>query len=207
MFVNIEIKGVVVNSTPIDEIEISKILTTGDQYVISTLLSDPLKIIKDTASIEKIPYIRKIAPKDSSEFKPDAVPDTAFYQPVNYIFETDKGIKIIVYQTEERKQGDSKNQFMFDLQHRLVNFKAAMKDIIHFKVPEYQLYIKIKVPSADAQNYLQSCPKVWTDWNSFVKDSIFFKLTLEYILKKNVGLVCSFYLIILTWEDLPELLE
>jgi hypothetical protein len=156
--VNIEIKGVVVNSTPIDEIEISKILTTGDQYFISNLLSEPLNIIKDTASIEKIPYIRKIAPKDSSEFKPDAVPDTAFYQPVNYIFETDKGIKLIVYQSEERKQGDSKNQFMFDLRHRLANFKAAMKDIKHFKVPEYQLYIKIKVPSADAKIIYRAVP-------------------------------------------------
>jgi len=38
----------------------------------------------------------KIAPKDTSEFKPDAIPDTAFYEPVNYIFETDRGIKIFV---------------------------------------------------------------------------------------------------------------
>jgi hypothetical protein len=101
----------------------------------------------------------KIAPKDTSEFKPDAIPDTAFYEPVNYIFETDRGIKIIVYQSEEIKQGDGKDRLMFDLRHRWINTIAAMKDIIKFKVPEYQPFIKIKIPSADAKIIYRAIPK------------------------------------------------
>jgi hypothetical protein len=157
--INIEISGVVVHSTPINEIEASKLITSGDEFVITSLLSAPLTIISDTSSIAKIPIILKIAPKDTSEFKPDAIPDTAFYEPVNYIFETDRGIKIIVYQSEEINQGDSKDRFMFDLRHRLINTKAAMKDILKFKVPEYQPFIKIKIPSADAKIIYRAIPK------------------------------------------------
>jgi hypothetical protein len=157
--INVEISGVVVHSTPINEIEASKIITNGDEFVITSLLSAPLTIVSDTSSIAKIPIIKKIAPKDTSEFKPDAIPDTAFYEPVNYIFETDRGIKILVYQSEEIKAGDSKNRFMFDLRHRLISTKATMKDILAFKVPEYQPFIKIKIPSADAKIIYRAIPK------------------------------------------------
>ena len=156
--INIEISGVVVHSTPIDEIEASKLITDGDKFVITSLLSAPLTIVSDTSSIAKIALIMKIAPKDTSEFKPDAIPDTAFYEPVNYIFETDRGIKIIVYQSEEIKQGDSKDRFMFDLRHRLIKTLADMKDILAFKVPEYQPYIKIKIPSTDAKIIYRAIP-------------------------------------------------
>jgi hypothetical protein len=157
--INIEISGVVVHSTPIIEIEASKLITGGDEFVISSMLSAPLTIISDTSSIAKIPIILKIAPKDTSEFKPDAIPDTAFYEPVNYIFETDRGIKIIVYQSEEIKQGDSKDRFLFDLHNRFIITKAAMRDIIKFKVPDYQPFIKIKIPSADAKIIYRAIPK------------------------------------------------
>jgi hypothetical protein len=157
--INIEISGVIVHSTPISEIEASKLLTDGDKFVITSLLSAPLTIVSDTSSIAKIALIMKIAPKDTSEFKPDAIPDTAFYEPVNYIFETDRGIKILVYQSEEIKQGDSKDRFMFDLRHRLLKAIADMKDIMAFKVPEYQPYIKIKIPSADAKIIYRAIPK------------------------------------------------
>jgi len=157
--INIEISGVVVHSTYIDEIEASKLLTNGDEFIITSLLSAPLTIVSDTSSIVKIPIVMKIAPKDTSEFIPDAIPDTAFYEPVNYIFETDRGINIIVYQSEEINQGDNKERFMFDLRHRLINTKAVMKDILAFKVPEYQLFIKIKIPSADAKIIYRAIPK------------------------------------------------
>jgi hypothetical protein len=157
--INIEISGVIVHSTPIDEIEASKIITDGDEFAINSLLSAPLTIVSDTSSIAKIPIILKIAPKDTSEFKPDAIPDTAFYEPVNYIFETDRGINIFIYQSEEIKQGDSKDRFIFDLRRRLINTKAAMTDIIRFKVPEYQPFIKIKIPSADAKIIYRAIPK------------------------------------------------
>jgi hypothetical protein len=157
--INVEISGVTVHSTPINEIEASRIITNGDEFVINSLLSAPLTIVSDTSSIAKIPIITKTAPKDTSEFKPDAIPDTAFYQPVNYIFETDRGIKIIVYQSEEIKAGDSKNRFMFDLRHRLLIAKATLKDILAFKVPEYQPFIRIKIPSADAKIIYRAVPK------------------------------------------------
>jgi len=157
--INIEISGVVVHSTSISEVETSKILTNGDKFAVASLLSEPLTIVNDTSSIAKIPFVTKIAPKDTSEFKPDAVPDTAFYEPVNYIFETDKGIKIMIFQSEEIKDKDNKDRFNFDLRHKIIKAKATFKEITAFKVPEYQPFIKIKIPNADAKIIYRAIPK------------------------------------------------
>jgi hypothetical protein len=48
---------------------------------------------------------------------------------------------------------------LLDLRHRLTDTKAAIKDILAFKVPEYQLFIKIKIPSADAKIIYRAIPK------------------------------------------------
>ncbi len=62
------------------------------------MLSSPMTIVNDIATIKKEPLMIKMAPKDTSEFKPDIIPDTSDYEPVNYILEMDNGIRIFVYQ-------------------------------------------------------------------------------------------------------------
>ena len=59
------------------------------------LLSSPMNIVSDLATIRKEPLMIKMAPKDTSEFKPDIIPDTSDYEPVNYILEMDNGIQDI----------------------------------------------------------------------------------------------------------------
>ena len=53
------------------------------------------------ATIEKEPIMIKMAPKDTSEYKPDIMPDTSVIEPVNYILEMTNGTRIYVYQEEE----------------------------------------------------------------------------------------------------------
>ena len=69
----------------------------------------------------------KMAPKDTSEYEPDIMPDTADYEPVNYIMEMDNGTVIYVYQEEKLNHGDGLHLFFFDLRYRIHDAWGTMK--------------------------------------------------------------------------------
>jgi len=157
--VNLEISGVVVHSTIIKRQKISKILKYGDDYIISSLLSKPFSTLKNYSSIPKMPLMIKMAPRDTSEFKPDIIPDTADYEPVNYIMQLENGIVIQVYQEEKQNSGDGFHLFLFDFKYRLKNALITMKSILTFKVPEYHPFIKLRLPRTDAKIIYRALPE------------------------------------------------
>jgi hypothetical protein len=156
---NLEISGVSVLASKTKKQKICKLLQSGNEYIISSLLSKPMTIVKDYSSIEKEPLMIKMAPKDTSEFQPDIIPDTADYEPVNCIMEMDNGIVVYVYQEEKINPGDNFHRFAFDLNYRLKNVFRDIKSVITFKVPEYHSYIKIKLPRGDVKRIYRALPK------------------------------------------------
>jgi hypothetical protein len=157
--VNLEISGVTALTSKTIKQKISKLVKNGNEYIISSLLSKPMTIIKDYSSIEKEPLMIKMAPKDTSEYQPDIIPDTADYEPVNYIMEMNNGISIYFYQDEKLNPGDNFHQFAFDLSYRLRNVLQTLKSVITFKVPEYHPFIKIRLRRGDAKRIYRALPK------------------------------------------------
>jgi hypothetical protein len=157
--VNLEISGVMVHSVKFKEIKISKILLTGNRYAISALFSSPLNIVGDLSTIKKEPLMIKMAPKDTSEFKPDIIPDTTDYEPVNYILQMDNGIKIYFYQDTDTTASDRNKLFCFDLNDRLKSTWSSLKSVARLKVPEYHPFIKLKLPKADAKILYRAVPR------------------------------------------------
>ncbi len=84
--ITLEISGVTVARTKLTRLSSSRMLRDRNSYVISSMLAKPLVIERNFASIQKEPLMIKMAPKDTSEYKPDIIPDTADYEPVNYIY-------------------------------------------------------------------------------------------------------------------------
>ena len=156
---NLEISGVIVHSVRINSYRVSGILRRTDEYAISSMLSLPMNIVSDQASIKKEPLMIKMAPKDTSEFKPDVIPDTSDYEPVNYILEMDNGIRIYVYQTTDTLKSDKRQLFFFDLRDRAGTTWSYMKSIARFRVPEYHPFIKIRMPKADAKILYRAVPR------------------------------------------------
>ncbi len=156
---NLEISGVTVHSARIDDLKISRILRSGNDYVIPAMLASPMTIVSDFATIKKEPLMIKMAPKDTSEFKPDIIPDTSDFEPVNYILEMDNGIRIFVYQNTDTIMADKSKLLFFDLNDRLKNTWSSLKSVARFKVPEYHPYIKIRLPKADAKILYRAVPR------------------------------------------------
>jgi hypothetical protein len=157
--INLEICGVSVYSSKFSRQQVSKILRTGNKYILSTMFSRPFTVSEDYSSIKKVPLMIKMAPKDTSEFKPDIIPDTADVEPVNYIMETENGTRFIFYQEEKMNPGDGLHQFYFDLRFRLRNFVISLRSILGFKIPEYHPYIKLRIPRADAKIFYRGLPE------------------------------------------------
>jgi hypothetical protein len=156
---NIEISGVVVHTAKMSEIIASRILQTGNENIILAMLSTPFTISGSIATIKREPVMLKMAPKDTSEYKPDIMPDTSITEPVNYILEMVDGTRLFIYQEENLKAGDRRSRFMFDLKDRLRNTLSSLKSVALFKVPEYHPYLKLKLPRADAKIIYRAVPK------------------------------------------------
>jgi hypothetical protein len=156
---NLEISGVVVHKAKMKDVKTSKILLKGNENAILSMLAAPFSISNAIATIKKEPVMIKMAPKDTSEYKPDIMPDTSVVEPVNYILEMKEGIRIYVYQSENVKLNDRINHFTFDFKDRLRDTWSALKRVAVFKVPEYHPFIKIKLPRTDAKIIYRAIPR------------------------------------------------
>lgn len=156
---NLEISGVVVHNAKMSYMKTSKILMASSENAILSMLARPFSIDYALATIQKEPVMIKMAPKDTSEYKPDIMPDTSIAEPVNYILETNQGIRIYVYQEETVKFKDRVSRFKFDLNDRLRDTWSALKRVAVFKVPEYHPFIKIRLPRTDAKIIYRGIPK------------------------------------------------
>lgn len=156
---HLEISGVSVHQAKFTEMEASKIIVEGDENLILMLMATPFTIARDWATIKKEPVMIKMAPKDTSEYKPDIMPDTSVTEPVNYLLEMTNGTRIYICQMEDEKAEDRRSQFRFDLKYRLRDAWSCMKSILLFKVPEYHLFIKIYLPRSDAKIIYRAIPK------------------------------------------------
>lgn len=156
--VTLEISGVTVHTAKITWMRLSKIFSKADEFAISSLLSTPFIVSRDYASIKKEPLMHKIAPKDTSEYKPDILPDTSNVESVNYMLEMENGFRLYVYQADEEKSGNL-NRFFFDLADRFRNSIDITGSIIKFMVPEYHPAIRIKLPKADARIIYRGLPR------------------------------------------------
>jgi hypothetical protein len=157
--VTLEISGVTVARTRFTRLSSSKIFHDRYSYVVSSMLSKPFTIVRNFSSIPKEPLMIKMAPKDTSEFKPDIIPDTADFEPVDYIMEMDNGVVIYVYQEEKLNRGDGSHLFFFDLRYRVLNAWRTMKSVFTFKIPEYHPYIKVRLPRTDAKIIYRALPE------------------------------------------------
>lgn len=157
--INLEISGIVVHTAHISRMSLSNILRRGDNYVILSMLSHPLSIKRNFASIRKEPLMIKKAPRDTSEYVPDIIPDTTDYEPVNIIFETDNGIRFHIYQEAGLKTGDGLRRFIFDMYHRFRYSSDTFIKIITFRMPDYKPYIRIRIPRADAKIIYRALPE------------------------------------------------
>lgn len=154
----LEINGVAVHKARLTSLKISNVLYWADEYAISSMLSVPLTVIENHSTIAKEPLMLKVAPKDTSEYKPDILPDTTNTAAVNYMMEMDNGFRLYVYQETGDAAGGALNRFIFDTWDRFGNIWTIIKSIARLKVPEYHPAIRLRMKKTDARIIYRALP-------------------------------------------------
>ncbi len=153
------IKGLPVRTIRIDEYDLSPFFRRVNQEALSNMFSSTLTITSMDATFRKDPVTVKIAPKDTSEVKIDAKPDTTDFEAVFFTLNTDRNIRIYFEQQENKRVADRFARFFFDLKDKLVNAGRSVKAIAVMDKPPYVPYIKIWIPKAEAKIIYRAIPR------------------------------------------------
>lgn len=153
------IKGLPIRSVRIDEYDISPFFQRANQEAVYSMLSTPLAITGMQSTFLKDPVNVKIAPKDTSEAKIDAKPDTTDFEAVFFTLETDRNIRFYFEQQEDTVSADRRARFFFDLKDRSRTAKATMKAMVGMETLPYVPYIKIWIPKAEAKIVYRAIPR------------------------------------------------
>lgn len=153
------IKGLPVRTIRIEEHDLSPFFRRVNQEALSDMLSLPLTITDMDATFRKDPVTVKIAPKDTSEVKVDAKPDTTDFEAVFFTLNTDRNIRIYFEQQESKKLADRFARFFFDLKDKAMYAGRSLKAIAVMDKPPYVPYIKIWIPKAEAKIIYRAIPR------------------------------------------------
>ncbi|MCA1741347.1 MAG: hypothetical protein LC630_02515 [Bacteroidales bacterium] len=153
------IKGVPIRSVRIDEYDVSPFFERANQEAVYSMLSSPLTITGMQATFRKDPVQVKIAPRDTSEAKIDAKPDTTDFEAVFFTLDTDRDIRFYFEQQEDTVGADRRARFFFDLKDRARNTSATMRTFVRLKNPPYTPYVKIWIPKAEAKIIYRAIPR------------------------------------------------
>jgi hypothetical protein len=155
----LEINGVGVHTARLSSISVSKVFNNADEYAVTSILSAPFTVSKDYSTIRKEPLMIKTAPKDTSEYKPDILPDTAKVEAVNYMLEMENGFRLYVYQQNDDEKKGGLRRYFFDVNDRLKNIAAIFGSIFAFRVPDYHPAIRVRMDRKDARIIYRALPR------------------------------------------------
>lgn len=153
------IKGLPVRTIRIEEHDLSPFFRRVNQEALSDMLSSPITITSMDATFRKDPVTIKIAPKDTSEVKVDAKPDTTDFEAVFFTLNTDRNIRIYFEQQENKRVADRLARFFFDLKDKIMYAGRSLKAIAVMDKPPYVPYIKIWIPKAEAKIVYRAIPR------------------------------------------------
>ncbi len=152
------LKGVMVHSAKLEHFKISPLFKAINPAISNYAKSLPFKGMGQISTIRKMPLMVKIAPRDTSEYTPDVVPDTTDLEPVNFIIELKPNVQLYFYESNSSQSSDGFSHFKFDLKERIRTLKQDFKRISKFNYPVYKPYIRIRINKRDAKIIYRALP-------------------------------------------------
>lgn len=152
------VKGLAVRDIPLQKIEFPSVFKRTSQEALYEWLSEPVRTKTVLATIDKEPLNIVQAPKDTSDFVPDAKPDTTNHESVFFILDSDRDLRLYFYQIE--KDGpDWKAALAFEWTDRWAQVKQNIRSVFRFQVPVYVPTLRIGITKEDAKVLYRALPE------------------------------------------------
>jgi hypothetical protein len=158
--ISLVLKGVTVFDQPLESFGYSKILNKMDRSAKVSLLSNPLMVTADTASIPKANYRTVKAPKNEEEaslLTTQILPDTIREEVAARLL-LENGMTILLEQGQQKISHDSRSYRKFLSDQRTRTWLFLCKDLLSLKIPDYHPWIKIYLPGEEVKNIYRALP-------------------------------------------------
>ena len=152
------IKGLAVRDIPLQKIGFPSVFKRTTQEALYEWLSEPVRVNTLKSTIDKEPLNVVQAPKDTNDFIPTATPDTSIHEPVFFVLDSDRDLRLYFYQTE-RDGADRKAALSFEWADRWEEMKKNLSAIVKFEVPEYIPTLRIGITREDAEVLYRALPE------------------------------------------------
>ena len=156
---NLFINGVLIHRTSISTFKTDRLLKGMPLKQQVRLLSRPLPVHAQYATIVKEPIVVRHAPKDTLEAALNAwQPDTLIQNPAYCILSLEYGIRLILEQEDNPRFRDSWVRFVFYSRLKGVDSARALVHFLSFRKQEYHPCISIKMPVSDLRAIYRALP-------------------------------------------------
>lgn len=157
--INLSIKGVFIHQTKIEEFKKDKFLNKLSLVQEIKLLSQPISVQSQYATIVKEPIVVNHAPKDTIEAALNvSQPDTLIQNPAFVAFSLEHNLRLILEQDENTDFNDKWEKFRF---YSHLSSETILRSAEHFfgsKKQEYIPTITIKIPVDDLRAIYRALP-------------------------------------------------
>ncbi|MEZ5072177.1 MAG: hypothetical protein R2751_14760 [Bacteroidales bacterium] len=155
----LQMKGVILHSTKIRTLESDRFLDRLPLEVETVLLSHPLPLKHQTATIVKEPVVERQAPKDTAEAALTAwAPDTLIQNPAFVALDTECGIRVVLEQEVNPRVFGPVEPNVLPRRHGPSPDRTLTAGLFHRKKLDYIPTVQMTLPVEDLRSIYRALP-------------------------------------------------
>jgi hypothetical protein len=156
---DIELKGVSLHECKILDSHVSNLIKDQPAEALLNWSEEPFQMIRDDATIPKVSWIIKIAPKDSIEAnKAEELPEPPKRGDVYVVMDFNRNLRLIIQQADKPDKEGSKNISALKWKYRKQEIMKSLNALTHFKRETTKPTIDIVFSKADATILYRALP-------------------------------------------------
>ncbi len=155
----LELKGVVLKSTKLLDFQCDQLLGQLRSGAYHHFFGVQAKGLEHLSTIEKVPLVVKMAPKDTAEFnRQSQVKEIAKPEAVHWVMQLDNDIELRIEGTNSESRSDWWRGQQFWWKQDMRKLGTKLKSTARFRVPDYQPSISLVISESDAKAIYRALP-------------------------------------------------
>ncbi|NEW82635.1 MAG: hypothetical protein GZ094_09755 [Mariniphaga sp.] len=155
----LEMKGVMLHESRILESSVSNSIKMYHTEALLNWMAEPFMLKHAEATIPKIEYVEKIAPKDTIEANKVAVePAAAKLGDVYIVMDFDRNLRLVILQSEKPDDDGKKIINAMRRKYQEVEVRRSIQSLVKFNRQPSMPQISIVIPKSDATIFYKALP-------------------------------------------------
>jgi len=155
----LEMKGIMLHESKILESSVSNSIKMYHTEALLNWMAEPFMLKYAAATIPKIEYVEKIAPKDTIEANKIAVePAAAKLGDVYIVMDFDRNLRLVISQSEKPDEDGKKIINAMRRKYQEVEVRRSIQSLVKFNRQPAMPQISIVIPKSDATIFYKALP-------------------------------------------------